>query len=168
MTTRNQKLNEKMAALLGGDPGTVDMTTELDTQAESIFTGLTATQKLIQNHKEEHAFYLEYTRTHRVKKWRDIPDSPIKLTTFSMEDYLKAALACAEYERDEDGVIVASVSGAVGFYSQGDSHEEARTNLMDAIEGNVIIALQMGWEIPSIPGVEMPTGHDHVGSPGTD
>ena len=168
MATRNQKLNEKMAALLGGDAGAVDMPTELDTDEDDSLAELTATQKLIQNHKEEHDFYLEYTKTHPVEQWQDIPDSPIKLTTFSMVDYLKAALACAEYERDEDGVIVASVSGAVGFYSQGDSHEEARTNLMDAIEGNVIIALQMGWEIPSIPGVEMPTGHDHVGSPGTD
>jgi predicted RNase H-like HicB family nuclease len=157
MTARNRKLDEKMDALPHGDVDSVDMTTELGTQGESLFTGLAATQKLIHNHKEEHAFYIEYTRTHRVKQWRDIPDSPIKLTTFSMEDYLKAALACAEYERDEDGVIVASVPGAVGFYSQGDSHEEARTNLMDAIEGNVLIALQMGWEIPNFPGVDIRT-----------
>ena len=157
MTTRNQKLNEKMDALLRGDVGSTDMTTELDTEEDTLFAGLTATQKLIQNHKEEHAFYLDYTRTHPVKQWQDIPDSPIKLTMFSMEHYLKAALACAEYEKDEDGMIVASVPNCAGFYSQGESYEEARTNLLDAIEGNVMIALQMGWEIPSIPGVEIRT-----------
>ena len=86
-----------------------------------------------------------------------MPDPPISLKAFSLADYLEAALACAEYEQDEDGLIVASVPGAVGCYSQGESHEEARTNLMDAVEGNVLIALQMGGEIPSIPGVEVKT-----------
>ena len=157
MTTRNQKLNERMAALLGGDAGAVDMPTESDTDEDDSLAELTATQKLIENHKEEHDFYLEYTRTNPVEQWQDIPDSPIKLTTFSMRDYLKAALACAEYEQDEDGLIVASVPSAVGFYSQGEFHEEAWTNLMDAIEGSVIFALQMGDEIPSIPGVEVKT-----------
>ena len=156
MTTRNRKLNEKMDALLGGDVGSVDVTTELEEEDNSL-AELTATQKLIENHKEEHDFYLEYTRTNPVEQWQDIPDSPIKLTTFSMRDYLKAALACAEYEQDEDGLIVASVPSAVGFYSQGESHEEARTNLLDAIEGNVLIALQMGWEIPQIQGFEIET-----------
>ena len=91
----------------------------------------------------------------------------VNLKSFSLADYLKAALEIAEYEQD-DGMIVASVPNCAGFYSEGESYEESRTNLLDAIEGNVMIALQMGWEIPSIPGVEMPTGHDHVGSPGTD
>ncbi len=81
----------------------------------------------------------------------------VNLKSFSLADYLKAALACAEYEKDEDGMIVASVPNCAGFYSQGESYEEARTNLLDAIEGNVMIALQMGWEIPSIPGVEIRT-----------
>ena len=30
-------------------------------------------------------------------------------------------------------------------------------NLRDAIEGNILIALQMGWDIPQIPGVEIRT-----------
>ena len=80
----------------------------------------------------------------------------INLKSFSLADYLKAALACAEYEQDDD-LIVATVPNVVGFYSQGESHEEARMNLRDAIEGNILIALQMGWEIPQIPGVEIRT-----------
>ena len=67
--------------------------------------------------------------------------------------YLEAALALAEYERDEGGVIVASVPGAAGFHSQGDSFEEARANLLDAIEGNVLLALQLKLPIPSLSGV---------------
>ena len=82
--------------------------------------------------------------------------STVNLKSFSLGDYLKAALACARYEQD-DSLVVASVPGVVGFYSQGESHEEARINLRDAIEGNILIALQMGWEIPHIPGVEIRT-----------
>ena len=157
MTTRNQNLNERMAALLGGDVGSVDMATESDAEEDHSQAELSATQKLIQNHEEEHDFYLEYAKTYPVEQWQDIPDFPIELTTFSMADYLKAALACAEYEQDEDGLIVASVPDAAGFYSQGESHEEARTNLMDAIEVDIMVSLQMGLEIPSIPGVEIKT-----------
>ena len=157
MTTRNRKLNERMAALLGGGDAPEDTTTELDAEEDNSLAELTATEKLIQNHKEEHDFYLEYAKAHAVSQWQEIPDSPIKLTTFSMAAYLKAALARAEYEQDEEGLIVASVPGAVGFYSQGGSYEEARTNLLDAIEGNVLIALQTGWDIPRFPGVEIKT-----------
>lgn len=157
MTTRNRKLNERMAALLGGGAASEDLTAELDSVPDISLAELAATEKLIQNHREEHDFYLEYAKAHAVRQWQDIPDLPVELTTFSMSDYLKAAIARAEYERDEDGLIVASVSGTVGFYSQGGSYEEARTNLLDAIEGAVMTALQTGGEIPSIPGVEIKT-----------
>ena len=157
MTTSNERLNQKMAALLGGDVDSSDAATELETDDADSVGELAATQKLIQNHQEEHEFYIKYTKSHPVEEWRDIPDSPLKLTTFSLADYLKAALDIAEYEQDEDGLIVASVPNCVGFYSEGESYEEARTNLLDAIEGNVMIALQMGWEILSIPGVEIKT-----------
>jgi len=72
---------------------------------------------------------------------------------FALSQYLDAALKLAEYERDEDGVIVARVPNAQGFFSQGDTFEEARENLRDAIEGNVLIALQLDFPIPVIEGV---------------
>ena len=80
----------------------------------------------------------------------------VNLKSFSLADYLKAALDIAEYEQEDD-MVVASVPNCAGFYSQGESYEEARTNLLDAIEGNVMIALQMGWEIPNVPGIEIKT-----------
>jgi len=58
--------------------------------------------------------------------------------------------AFSDYERDEDGVVIAKVPGASGFFAQGDTFEEARTKLQDVIEGNVILALQLGFEIPEI------------------
>ena len=158
MTTRNRKLNERMAALLGGDTGDADAPAdELDSVQDSALAELMATEKLIQDHKDEHDFYLEYAMTHPVRQWQDIPDSPRELTTFSMRDYLEAALAWAEYEQDEDGLIAASVPNYPDFCSQGETHEEARTNLLEAIEENLMIALQMGSEIPIIPGVDITT-----------
>lgn len=75
--------------------------------------------------------------------------------SFSLSKYLDAALAQIEYERDEDGVIVAFVPDADGFYSQGDTFEEAREHLRDAIEQVVLVRLQLGWDLPTVPGVQI-------------
>jgi predicted RNase H-like HicB family nuclease len=72
---------------------------------------------------------------------------------FSISRYVEAALTQAEYERDENDVVIATVPGASGFFAQGDNFEEARLNLRDVIEGNVLLALQLGLEIPVISGV---------------
>ena len=69
---------------------------------------------------------------------------------FSLSRYVEAALQQAEYERDENRVVIAQVPGASGFFAQGDTFEEARQNLRDAIEGNVLLALQLGLSIPVI------------------
>lgn len=78
-----------------------------------------------------------------------------KAKYFTLSKYVEAALKKAEYEKDEDGVIIARVPKASGFFAQGDSFEEARANLQDVIEGNVMLALQLGLEIPHIKGVEI-------------
>lgn len=72
---------------------------------------------------------------------------------FSLSRYVDAALRQAEYHRDENGVVIAEVPNAAGFYAQGDSFEEARDNLRDVIEGNVLLALQLGFDIPTIAGI---------------
>lgn len=78
-----------------------------------------------------------------------------KAKSFSLSAYIEQALKMAEYEKDENGIIVASVPNSSGFFSQGKNFEEARNNLRDAIEGNLLVALQLGFEIPEIAGVEM-------------
>ncbi|MCI0439364.1 MAG: type II toxin-antitoxin system HicB family antitoxin [Chloroflexi bacterium] len=78
-----------------------------------------------------------------------------RVKVFSLSRYIEAALNLAEYERDEDGMIVAGVPGVSGFFTQGETYEEARANLEDVVEGNVILALQLGWDIPRLPGVEI-------------
>jgi len=75
-----------------------------------------------------------------------------KVRIFSISDYVQAALQRALYDSDENGAIIARVPGAPGFYSQGDTYEEARENLKDAIEGNVTLALQLNLPIPALDG----------------
>ncbi len=80
---------------------------------------------------------------------------PHKAKYFALSKYVEAALKQADYEKDENGVVIGKVPEASGFFAQGDTFEEARANLQDVIEGNVILALQLGLEIPKIEGVEM-------------
>ena len=76
-----------------------------------------------------------------------------KVRQFSLLSYIETALKQAEYTRDEDGIIIAHVTGASGFFAEGETFEDARTNLRDVIEGNVMLALQLGWPIPTIQGI---------------
>ena len=78
-----------------------------------------------------------------------------RVKVFSLSRYVEVSLKRAEYERDESCVVVAIVPGASGFFAQGDTYEEARANLQEVIEGNVLLALQLGWEVPSMPGVDI-------------
>ncbi|MBN1902363.1 type II toxin-antitoxin system HicB family antitoxin [Candidatus Sumerlaeota bacterium] len=80
---------------------------------------------------------------------------------FSMTEYVEKALIKAEYNRDENGVVIAKVANASGFFAQGDNFEEARDHLREVIEGNVILSLQLGIPIPSIEGVKI-TEATHV------
>ena len=52
-------------------------------------------------------------------------------------------------------MIIAKVIGTTGFFAQGKNFEDARENLRDVIEGNVLLALQLGLDIPKIEGVEI-------------
>lgn len=78
-----------------------------------------------------------------------------KAKSFSISAYVETALKLAEYEKDENGIVIASVPNISGFFSQGENFEETRENLRDAIEGNILVALQFGFEIPKIPGTEI-------------
>ena len=79
----------------------------------------------------------------------------MKVKVFSLARYVEEAIKRAEYSRDENGVVIAKVPKASGFFAQGDSFEEARDNLREVIEGNVLLALQLGLEIPRIEGIEI-------------
>lgn len=74
----------------------------------------------------------------------------------SLREYVGQALRCAVYEQDSslsDGpCVVAEVPQLPGCFTQGDSHEEARDNLIDAIEVWVVATLRHGGQVPPING----------------
>ena len=123
-----------------------------------------ALAKLREAHRDEYAFYLKRVREAKTADWEALPDYPIKIQAFCLSDYIKAVLERAEYEPDGE-VIFASVPGMPDFYSQGEDLEDARFHLGDAIEGSIVIALQMGWDIPQIPDSEVKIEIVQIDSP---
>ena len=109
-----------------------------------------ALAKLREAHRDEYDFYLKAAREAKTDDWESLPNYPIKIQAFCLSDYIKAALERAKYEPDGD-VIFAEVPGLPSAFTQGETIEEAREYLADAIEGNILIDLQMGWEIPPVP-----------------
>ena len=111
-----------------------------------------ALAKLREAHKEEYDFYVRRAEEGQISDWKELPGFPVKLQSFCLSEYIEAALEIAEYEPDGD-VIFAHVPGVeASYFTQGEDYEDAKEMLADAIEGSVVIALQMGWEIPPIPG----------------
>jgi antitoxin HicB len=51
-------------------------------------------------------------------------------------------------EQDEDGKFIASCPSLPGCWSQGDTHDEARTNIIDAIKGYLESVKKHGDPIP--------------------
>lgn len=78
-----------------------------------------------------------------------------KAKMFSLTKYIEKVLSKAVYERDEKGVIIAKIPDMSGFFAQGSNFEEARQNLQEVIEGNVILALQLGFPIPGLELIEV-------------
>ncbi len=60
------------------------------------------------------------------------------------DSYKKYLLDKAVYERDENGVIVASIPWYDAYFTQGDSFEEARTHLLEVIEDLLLFKLEQG------------------------
>lgn len=124
----------------------------MTTTSESI-----ALAKLREAHKEEYDFYVQRAEECQISDWKDLPSFPMKLQSFCLSEYIEAALNIAVYEPDDD-VIIAKVPDVDAFYiSYGETYEEAKEMLADAIQGCVELAMERGWEIPAIPGSETKT-----------
>ena len=72
---------------------------------------------------------------------------------FPLLGYVEEALKRAEYHPDDQGVFIGKVPECPGFFAQGNTRKEAEQNLRDVIEGNLLLALQLGFEIPPIKGI---------------
>ena len=122
----------------------------MTTSSESV-----ALAKLREAHKEEYDFYVRRSEEERITDWKDLPGFPVKLQMFCLSEYIEAALAIAEYEPDGDVIFAHVPSVEASYFTQGEDYEDAKEMLADAIEGSVIIALQMGWEVPPILGSDV-------------
>ncbi len=81
----------------------------------------------------------------------------------SFKEYIKEILKTAEYRKDRNiDCIIAVASVLPGCMTQGDNFEEARDNLIDAIELWVTIGLREGEEIPVVNNVKLVTAVDHI------
>lgn len=78
-----------------------------------------------------------------------------KVRIFPLLGYVEEALRRATYHVDENGVIIGKVPEAPGFFAEGETRKEAEENLRDVIEGNILLALQLGFEIPTLPGIQI-------------
>ena len=70
-------------------------------------------------------------------------------------EYIQAALTLAEYDTLEDGSYVATVEGLQGVIAIGDSIEECRRDLIEVIEGWIVLRLKLGDSIPPIQGISI-------------
>ena len=58
--------------------------------------------------------------------------------------YIESILNQATYEKDDNWVIIAKVPWYAGYYTQGDTFEEARENLVDVIEIMMLDSIKSG------------------------
>jgi predicted RNase H-like HicB family nuclease len=70
-------------------------------------------------------------------------------------EYIQAALKLAEYDTLEDDSYVATVEGLQGVIAIGDSIEECRRDLIEVIEGWIVLRLKLGDSIPPIQGISI-------------
>ena len=79
------------------------------------------------------------------------------------KEYVREILKTAEYKRDpEVDCVVAIASVLPGCMTQGDNFEDARDNLVDAIELWITVGLREGEELPLVNGVKLVTALEHL------
>ena len=73
----------------------------------------------------------------------------------TFREYVAEALKNAIYEKGKVlDVVVAEAPDLPGCFTQGTSFEEARENLIDAIEVWIMAGLQSGEELPAVNGCQ--------------
>lgn len=74
-------------------------------------------------------------------------------------EYVNAALSRARYEIIEDSEpYYAEIPELEGVWATGKTLEECRKDLIEVIEGWLVVRLQKGLQIPSIDNCDIPVG----------
>ena len=83
-----------------------------------------------------------------------------------LNDYVTELLKTAEYKKDRKlNCVVAVVPLLRGCMTQGDNFEEARSNLIDAIDLWITAGLREGEEMPVVNGVQLAVAFEQLESP---
>lgn len=78
------------------------------------------------------------------------------MKTATFREYVTEVLKNALYEKGESSaVIIAEAPDLPGCFTQGRNFEEARENLMDAIDLWVTVGLKRGEEMPVVNGCHL-------------
>jgi predicted RNase H-like HicB family nuclease len=81
----------------------------------------------------------------------------------SLTVYVKEILKTAEYRRDTElNCVVAFAPVLPGCMTQADNFEEARENLIDAIELWITIGRREGENMPAVNGLRMESCHAEI------
>jgi len=97
-------------------------------------------------------------------KYMAARSSGCRVRIFPLLGYVEEALNRAEYITDENGVVIGRVPEAPGFFAEGKTRREGEENLRDVIEGNILLALQLGFDIPPLPGIDIQYVETDTGS----
>ena len=72
-----------------------------------------------------------------------------------LSDYISSAMRSAHYEIMENGRYWGEISAARGVWADGDTLEQCRETLREALEDWLIVGLRRGAEIPVIDGIDL-------------
>lgn len=85
------------------------------------------------------------------------------LRSVTLREYVAQVLKNAIYEKGETlDVVIAEAPDLPGCFTQGDSFEEARENLIDAVEVWIMAGLQSGETLPIVNGCQLAIAKEGV------
>lgn len=71
--------------------------------------------------------------------------------------YITAAMRNAKFETLCDGTVYGEIPGLQGVYANEDTLEQCRGELQSALEGWIILGLELGHTIPEMDGINLTT-----------
>lgn len=74
---------------------------------------------------------------------------------FALTDYIGCALACAEYDKLEDGSFVGRIHKCEGVIAFAKSLRECESELRSILEEWVLMGLKLGHRLPVINGINL-------------
>jgi len=72
-----------------------------------------------------------------------------------LTDYIQATLHKATYELLEDGTFYGEIPELQGVWANAETLEACRDDLKDALEGWILLGLQLGHTLPVIEGINL-------------